>query len=319
MGAGAQGVFPPWAHVEPVSPPTYLCGKNKVTHSVLLQEPSIGAFGKMRRNRLAPRCRWVRHNISSAAMTLGPRRASCEFSGSRRRGSPGLSPTHSPVAGPAAPRSASQVLLPGQPAKSLPQPIKSSGGKQEAPVPLSPQSPIPAATAVPLCFRVRSPCARGTYAVPLSRAVGDVARRPLSPPPVQRWLSWSSRLPQGGESEASGQEDLRLTTRPARGAQHLWLFTSHRLGTITLLDSTCFVVLFSSLFLFSFLILVQLLTCCAETITKISKFLRDRGLAEKRGGMRQSRRASEAAASASPPGRRGDRGEPLPAWEREQK
>lgn len=157
MGAGAQGVFPPWAHVEPVSPPTYLCGKNKVTHSVLLQEPSIGAFTKMRRNRLAPRCRWVRHNISSAAMTLGPRRASCEFSGSRRRGSPGLSPAHSPVAGPAAPRSASQVLLPGQPAKSLPQPIKSSGGKQEAPVPLSPQSPIPAATAVPLCFRVQSP------------------------------------------------------------------------------------------------------------------------------------------------------------------
>lgn len=85
-------MFPPWAHVEPVSPPTYLCGKNKVTHSVLLQEPSIGAFTKMRRNRLAPRCRWVRHNISSAAMTLGPRRASCEFSGSRRRGSPGLSP-----------------------------------------------------------------------------------------------------------------------------------------------------------------------------------------------------------------------------------
>lgn len=71
----------------------------------------------------------------------------------------------------------------------------------------------------PLLSHCASECdprvARGTYAVPLSRAVGDVARRPLSPPPVQRWLSWSSRLRQGGESEASGQEDLRLTTRPA--------------------------------------------------------------------------------------------------------
>lgn len=111
VGGGAQGVFPPrappqeserhQAHVEPVSPPTHLCDKNKVTHSVLLQKPSIGASTNILRNRLARRTRWLRHNISSAAMTSGTPKGFLWVLPLPRQRLPRPVP---PAAGPAAPR-----------------------------------------------------------------------------------------------------------------------------------------------------------------------------------------------------------------------
>lgn len=124
----------------------------------------------------------------------------------------GLSP-RPPRAGPAAPRLSRAGVTSGSAGK-ITVPARHVGRREAGgtrplvtakPGSRSRRCPAVLPSAIP-----RGPCDMRGPPLP---GCGDVARRPLSPPSVQRWPAPSSHLAQGGESGVSGQEDGGLAAR----------------------------------------------------------------------------------------------------------